>query len=575
VGVERSEEWRVSLGGVGYTNIGDSLSESASRWPDQTAVAEPIVSWSGLCRGYDIRTFRELNRDTDQLVAAMQTMGLSPGTRVALLVPPGTEFITFTFALLKAGAVVVLIDPGMGRRNMLRCLTEAQPEGFVTIPMGQAVRWWFRDRFPKSRLLITVGGRGTWGGVTAHQLRSMTVSPRQIVDTARFPQAAIIFTTGSTGPAKGVLYTHENFIHQVTALRAFYDIRPGGVDVPCFPLFALFNLAMGVTTVFPRMNAARPAQVRPSRIVRAIRDWNADQAFASPAVWNVVGRFCEKHHVTIPSLMRVLSAGAPVPLHVLRRMRRALSASAAMHTPYGATEALPIASISDREVLEETQFRSAEGHGTCVGSRFPSISWGIIRIRDDAIANLAEAEFLGHGEIGELIVQGPVVTREYATRIEANRLAKILDGDRVWHRMGDVGYLDGRDRFWFCGRKNHRVQTEHGPMFTIPCEAIANGHPRVFRSALVPLGAPSRQIPALVVECWPEHRVRSRSDAIDLRREIHARLQQYLITQSISAEHILFHRSLPVDIRHNAKIFREKLAVWATKRLRWPDRIQP
>ena len=499
----------------------------------------------------------------------MLARGLRPRMRVALLVPPSIDFMAFTFALFKAGAVIVLIDPGIGRQNMISCLSDARPEGFIGVPRAQAARAWFHRRFPVPRLLVTVGWRGWWGGTTATQLRADEVSPRLPLLDANSSDAAIIFTSGSTGPPKGVLYSHENFLHQVTALQTYYDISPGSVDVPCFPLFALFNLAMGVTTVIPRMDATRPAKANPQHILQAIQDWQADQAFASPALWNVVGRYCEKNNLHVPTLKRVLSAGAPVPPHVLRRMRDAIGSSGCVHTPYGATEALPVASITDREVLGETECRSAEGHGTCVGTRFPGIDWMIIRIRDTAIESLDKAEPLPTGTIGELIVRGPVVTCEYVTRTDMNAVAKIRDGDQTWHRMGDVGYLDEQERFWFCGRKSHRIETAEGTLFTIPCEAIANGHPRVYRSALVPLGVIGRQQPALVVECWPEHRIRSRRDAERLRSEVYARLQEFALTRTIVREHILFRRTLPVDIRHNAKIFREKLAVWANKKLRF------
>ena len=350
-------------------------------------------------------------------------------------------------------------------------------------------------------------------------------------------------------------------------LQDFYGIAAGEVDIPCFPLFALFNAAMGVTTVIPQMDPTRPARVNPRHIVRAIHDWEATQAFASPALWNVVGRFCEQHGVQIPTLKRCLSAGAPVPPHVLARMLAAMSPDGDMHTPYGATESLPVASITGREVLGSTADQSAHGAGTCVGRHFPGIRWHVIRIRDDAISRFADAEMLPTGVIGELIVAGPVVTLDYVTRTDLNQLAKIRDGQTIWHRMGDVGYLDDADRFWFCGRKSHRVRTAGQTLFTIPCEAIANAHPRVYRSALVGIGPRNQQTPALVVECWPEHRVRSGRDKRQLRAEIHARLQDYPPTRCVDAARILFRRGLPVDIRHNAKIFREQLALWAARRL--------
>jgi acyl-CoA synthetase (AMP-forming)/AMP-acid ligase II len=225
-------------------------------------------------------------------------------------------------------------------------------------------------------------------------------------------------------------------------IRDFYGIQAGEVDLSGFPLFALFNLAMQVTTVVPEMNPSRPARVDPRKIVRAIRDHGVTQAFGSPALWNRVGRYCEREKIKFPTLQRVLSAGAPVPLHVLERMQKTLTKpDASLHTPYGATESLPVCSISSCEVLAHTADRTRRGAGTCVGHVFPGISVKIIEITDRQIESLADVRELPTAEIGEIIVRGPSVTREYFRRPDATSRAKIADGDGFWHRMGDVGYL--------------------------------------------------------------------------------------------------------------------------------------
>ena len=320
---------------------------------------------------------------------------------------------------------------------------------------------------------------------------------------------------------------------------------------------------MGVTTVVPEMDASRPAKVDPRKFVSAINTWSATQSFGSPAIWNRIGHYCDENRIQLPTLRRVLSAGAPVHAHVLARMKQWIPIDGDIHTPYGATEALPVASISATEVLGETAARSRAGGGTCVGRRFPGIAWKVIRIVDGPIATIDQVEELPPDKIGELIVSGAVVTREYVTRREANALAKIADGDEVWHRMGDVGYLDEQERFWFCGRMAHRVLTAHGPMYTIPCEAIFNNHPAVYRTALVGVGPAGKQIPVIVVE-------RSRGNWRLSKDQLIDELTQLGKANSLTAsiEHFLFCRSMPVDIRHNAKIFREKLAVWASRRLK-------
>jgi acyl-CoA synthetase (AMP-forming)/AMP-acid ligase II len=377
--------------------------------------------------------------------------------------------------------------------------------------------------------------------------------------------AAIIFTTGSTGPPKGVLFSHGNFNSQVEQIRDFFGIEPGEIDLPAFPLFGLFNCAMGVTAVIPDMDPSRPAQVDPRKIIEAARDWNATQAFGSPAIWDRVGRYCESHGAGLPTVRRVLSAGAPVPAEVLRRMKACIHPQGDMHTPYGATEALPVASISAGEVLGETAEQTRRGAGLCIGRRFPRVAWRVIRIMDGPIRTLAETEELAPGEIGELIVQGPMVTRRYVTRVEANALAKIADREQIWHRMGDSGYLDPADRFWFCGRVAHRVLTAEGALYPVRCEAIFNQHPAIRRSALVGFGPAGRQRPVIVLEPHPGKMPRGKEEEIALLDEARKLGAANPLTEKITD--FLLHPSFPVDIRHNAKIFREKLAVWAATRL--------
>jgi olefin beta-lactone synthetase len=548
-------------------NVGLRLLQTARLDPHGIAVVEAGKRNAKGRRQYRQCTFQQLHDDSDLLADGLHDMGVRPGMRLVLMVRPGIDFISLVFALFKAGVVSVLIDPGMGRSALLRCLEEVEPDGFVAIPLAHAVRCLFRKRFPKSRFHVTAGRRWFWGGVTLADLRKRRLSDGfQPVATAADDPAAIIFTTGSTGPPKGVLYRHGNFDCQVDELREFYDIRPGEIDLAGFPLFGLFNCAMGVTTVVPYMDPTRPASVDPRNIVEPIRDWEVTQSFGSPALWNVVGRYCEEHSVRLPTLRRVLSAGAPVPPHVLRRMKNAIHPDGDVHTPYGATESLPVASIAASEVLTETASRSRDGAGTCVGRHFPRIEWKIVQVDDGPIASIDQARELPRGEIGEIIVRGPVVTSEYVTRVEANALHKIADGNSAWHRIGDLGYLDEDDRFWFCGRKAHRVLTAEGPMYTVPCEAILNAHEAVYRTALVGVGPAGQQRPVFVVEPWPKRFPKTAAEREQLLEELCQLARAHPLTRTV--ETVLLHRSLPVDIRHNAKISREKLAVWASRILR-------
>lgn len=565
-----SDEPRVSP----RRNVGWMLRSSARAWPERLAVAFPRGRDRQGKRTYRTVSFQELDQTSDRIAQGLLASGVEQGSRVAMMVPQSIEFITLVFALFKAGMVQVLIDPGMGKKNMLRCLAEAEPEALIGIPKAHLALWIFGRRFPKLRHRICVGSPRFPGSTSLQSLMDRNDLAPPSLDPVAYLQsvedrtdAAIIFTTGSTGPPKGVLYQHLTFRGQATEVQRFYDIAPGEIDLPGFPLFALFNAAMGVSTVIPEMDPTRPADINPASFIEIANDFQVTQSFGSPALWNTVGRYCEKQSGRpLPSIKKVFSAGAPVPPHVLQRVIGAIAPSGEMHTPYGATEALPVASNSASIVLGETAELTRQGKGTCVGSRFHGIEWRVIAIDDGPLATLDQTQSLPAGEIGELMVTGSVVTERYVTRVDANALHKVRDGERIWHRMGDVGYLDSQDRFWFCGRKAHRVQTAQGTLFTIPCESIANAHPSIYRSALVGIGPVGSQTAVIIVEPWPEKFTASQAAQKQLIQEVKQLLSANPLTDSI--QQVLVRRKLPVDIRHNSKIFREQLAPWAAKCLK-------
>jgi acyl-CoA synthetase (AMP-forming)/AMP-acid ligase II len=533
-------------------NISRPLTEMAGIQPDTAAIFFPQEARS--------LTFRELDQDSDHIAAGLATIGIVRGTRVALLVPPSPELFALTFGLFKAGAVPVFIDPGIGARNMKGCLAEAEPKAFIGIPKAHLARRLLGWGKKTLTILVTVGGGRFWGGIPLDELRDAAQeTPFAAAETRRNEIAAILFTSGSTGPPKGAIYTHGTFAAQVEALRELYDIHPGEIDLPTFPLFALFAPALGMTAVIPQMDFTRPGTVDPRRILGPAAEFSATTMFGSPALLDRVGRYAEKHRIRLTGLKRVISAGAPVPAAVLERFSKLLSDDAQIFTPYGATEALPVCSIGSREILAETGRLTGAGHGVCIGRPVASISLKIIPISDTPIRAWSSDLPLPAGTVGEIAVRGPQVSSAYLNRPEATRLAKIPDADGgIWHRMGDVGYLDEIGRVWFCGRKSHRVVTPQGTLFTIPVEGVFNTHPAVFRTALVGVNKHGTVQPALCVELEKRS---GRKEHETIRRELLEIGRAYPHTREISE--ILFHPAFPVDIRHNAKIFREKLALWA------------
>ncbi len=540
-------------------NIASHLPAMARRQPDSTAV----VLWSG-----ESLTFKELDEASGTLARGLESVGIGRGVRAVLMVKPSLDFFTLTFALFKCGAVPVVVDPGMGLANLGICLAEAQPEAFIGIPQAHAARILFKWAKGMIRTKVTVGRRWFWGG---HTLADVSLRGRADGDyvpasTAADETAAILFTSGSTGVPKGTVYTHGNFSAQVEMIRETYAIEPGEKDMPTFPLFALFDPALGMSAVIPKMDASRPAHVKPENIIQPILRHGVTNMFGSPALIDKVGRYGEAHGVALPSLKRAISAGAPMPARVLERFSKMLSAEAQVFTPYGATEALPVCSIGSAEVLSEAREKTERGAGICVGRPVNGMTVEVIRIGEEPIKEWNEALLVPRGEVGEIAVKGPVVTRSYFNREAATELAKIAvpGSTDFYHRMGDLGYFDDEGRLWFCGRKSHRVIAGGAggeTYYTIPCEGVFNAHPKVYRSALVGAKHRSEIEPVLVVELEADAR-----ESKGLRRELLELGAARPHTKKIRT--LLFHKSLPVDIRHNSKIFREKLALWATERLR-------
>jgi acyl-CoA synthetase (AMP-forming)/AMP-acid ligase II len=451
----------------------------------------------------------------------------------------------------------VLVDPGLGIRQLGVSLGEAEPAAFIGIPQAQlAARLlgWARQSV---RTRITVGPR-RWFGLTLEDVRRAGAGrgPFAAVDPAPTETAALLFTSGSTGPAKGAVYTHGIFAAQVEAVRNLYGIEPGEVDLPTFPLFALFGPALGMTCVVPDMDFTRPARVDPRKLVRTVEDFGVTNMFGSPAVIRRLGSYGAARGVRLPSLRRVISAGAPVPAAAIETFTRLLAPGVQVFTPYGATECLPVASIGSDEILGDTRRRTDQGAGVCVGRPVPGLRVEVIRITDEPIPTWDEGLVLPPGQIGEVVVQGPLVTSSYFNRPAATALAKMADSGGVFHRMGDLGYFDDCGRLWFCGRKSQRVRTAAGELYTIPCEGIFNTHPAVFRTALVGVPGGDGSEPVLCVELEP-----GQQPTEALRRELLELGARFAPTRAV--RRVLFHPGFPVDVRHNAKIFREKLAVWA------------
>ena len=530
-------------------NIAARLEHWADQKPESVALIE--------MRSGRQRTFKELEQESSRLASGLIQFGMKSGERVLLMVPYGIDFVTLTFAMFKAGLIPVLIDPGLGKKNVLKCIKQVQPHGMIAIPLAHAIKKIFPGTFKSIQHNVTVGTRWFWGGASLNKLLDSGKTDFKMASMEKEHPAAILFTSGSTGPAKGVLFSHGIFNHQVKILQEQFDIQPHETDLPTFPLFGLFSSGLGMTSIIPDMDSTKPAHVDPKNIIVPIQNFKISSSFGSPALWDTVSQYCLDQNIQLPTLKRIIMAGGPVSGDLLARFETIVDKSCKIYTPYGATEVLPVSLIDRREILDETWSLSNQGKGTCVGHPIPGVEIKIIEISDQPILKWQDVTESGTNIVGEIAVKAEWVTRTYFNRQDLTQLAKIEDGNSFWHRMGDLGRLDEKNRLWFYGRKNQRVVTEFETLYTIPCEAIFNQHPDVKRSALVGTGYKTK--PVIIIE--PVERIKSQAARQKFTAELLERGAKSSLTQSITK--VLFHEEFPVDVRHNAKIFREKLSLWA------------
>lgn len=536
-------------------NIAARLSENARLFPEKKAVIFPILDLKTKKYEYTHLSFKELDVRSNKFATSLQKMGLKKGDKTLLFLRPSLDFSAMTFALFKLGVIPVFIDPGMGRKSLLQCIKDCSPTALIAEQEVHYIRLFFPGTFRSVRFNITNGNR-VWGKMKSlHKMKEEKIQNFKMASFEEEDTAAILFTSGGTGAPKGVVYSHQIFDEQTIILKNLYGLTDSDIDMPGFPLFALFTVAMGMTSCIPDMDPSKPGQCDPAKLLQNITDMKPTFVAGSPAIWERLADHCIEKNITLPSIKYLVMFGAPVSV-VIHKKFKGLLPNGTTYTPYGATEALPVSNISGDFILRNTAQLTDNGKGTCIGKAAPGSVVQIIKINDDIIENIKDAKILAINEVGEIIVKGPTVTKEYLDLPLKTREAKIIDGDSFWHRMGDLGFIDESGNIWFLGRKAHRVETEEGLMTPISCEAIFNKHPAVKRSALVGLGKKGREIPAIVIERKDGQFLSGKERSV-FENELLGYAKKFPHTEAI--QKIYLSKHFPVDVRHNIKIDRTKL----------------
>lgn len=532
-----------------HQNIANYLVTAQSKYPDDTAI---ISAKTGQFKS---RSFKQLHKEVTLCSTYFKSKGISKGDSVLLAVKPGYQLILIAFALFHLGAVPVIIDPGMGTKAFLKCVQNTKPIALVGIPLIHILSKFFPKAFRSVKKTVFVNQNSFISKINQFKLEQIEKPASSSSDEL----AAIVFTSGSTGIPKGVCYTHQIFNAQIAHLKTDFGLSKGENDLATLPIFALFNPALGITSVIPEMNPRKPASADPQKLVQAMQKFEINTAFTSPIIGEKIHSFCEVNNISLPLIKRLLLAGAPTSPILIKNLAKIIP-NGQLILPYGATEALPLSATNQSQIGQlENSINS--GKGACLGK---PLNGNIIKIMPISMSPFESGincpKELEYGEIGEICASGSVVSEKYYRMPGATCDSKFNDGKNDYHRMGDLGYYDENGLLRFMGRKVEQVITKYGPLETERCEPLVNVMKNVSRSALIGIGRGKIKEPCLVVELTPYNS----TSFENLRKIILKKLNLHL--PQFSFRLVVLEKSLPVDPRHNAKIHRLSLAKkWTLK----------
>jgi len=507
-------------------------------------------------------TFRQLDQESDDYAYGLQDIGISQGMRAVVLMDYSIEYYVVIFALLKIGAIPIFLDSNMDKNNIVKCLSSVKPEAFIGNFSAHMLRIKNLKAFQTIKICVSKGFKLLTNCICLNNLRYISPEPYKIV-TNEFKETVLIqFSSGCTGDAKAVLY-HQGMIDtQLNMFINHYGITKDEIDMSLSSLYSILAVSMGMTTIVTGKEHIQDKE--PASIIETFWDHGITNIFSSPFFIESVGRFGKEKNIYLPSLKRVVSSGAMPEANDLEKFQLMLYHNVDIFNLYGSTEAPSICSIGSNEILSSTREKTDQGFGICVGRPFNKVKIRIIKITDKPIESWSEDLLVQDGEIGELVVKADNISRKYCDNPDLDSLTKIQDGNDIYHRMGDVGWIDSLNRFWFCGRKNDRVIfSEDETLFTIPCESVFNQNPRINKCALIGLGEKPYQQPIICIQL-------EKSDSGKflnaLRRELIDLAKNYPHTEKI--RDFIFIKKLPVDPFYNTKLLRDKLKIIAEKKIK-------
>ena len=534
-------------------NFIELIFNQAIRTPRRIAINEPNTT---LKNHSHEETYSEHVHRIQSISFALKKRGISRNSLVLILIPISLDFYAVLLAVMHVGASAILIDPCFNRSTFKKCIKQARPNAIIST----AKLLKYRSLFPP---LLNIAKKYTLeeDGISFSKLISREKLDEeyehQVEDIDQNHTALITFTSGSSGAPKGVVRTHSTLINQHVSLKKHFPPLNNQVDLPGFPNVTLHNLCCGYTTILPKMDFRAVSNVIPKNIIQQIQKQGVNSLTGSPAYLSRITRYCRQNKITLPGVRQVGIGGAPVEYDLCREVHSVFH-NAECRVIYGCSEAEPISSIDLSDIIELADNQEFQGMGYCVGSAAQVTKLKILPLGSDGLhvspeTNIQKLE-LSQGEIGEIVVSGSHVSEKYFQNESETRKSKILDlSTRTWHRTGDVGFLDKKNRIWLTGRTYNLVVVDNRVLYPLQVESVLNRSQGVNRSAL---SSSKRGRPVLWIE--------SETTSKRLLPMINSTLNEY----EIAIQTIFFTKALPVDSRHNSKIDYPLLRRWTDLRIK-------
>jgi acyl-CoA synthetase (AMP-forming)/AMP-acid ligase II len=513
---------------------------------------------------YSHLTFRQLDQRSNELARGLQQAGVIRGTRAALQMLPGIEWFSITYALLKIGAVPILLQPALGIRKMAQCVKAVEPEILITEPKYQALQTFNANNYQSVHLHISTEKRWYSKGISITDLQKNDHASFQPAEMRSHDTGMIVFSTScESEKPKPTVFTHGMLNAIIELIRSVMAVTLESTLVTPFPFFMILAPATGIRQIIPASHSLKANKLDPRILVETIWDYGVTHLLMSSTRLMMLTEFLRNEAIFLPSMQRIASWGEPYPAFELQKLHSFINEKTQIFPIYGMAEAPVISTLGSHKIVSETQVKTERGFGLCQGQVVDGLEIRIIEVNDRPIDNWSDDLLVDKGGIGELVVKGEAVSRQYYNNSKNDALHKIPDGKFMWHRTGDIGWQDTKGHFWFCGRKQDRITiAENETLYTIPCEAVFMQHERVHRCIIVGVGPVPYQTPVLIIELAPGD---SGKYISTLTHELRDLALAYPHTGNI--KNILFRKSFPVHSLYHQKINRKQLTIWAAKKL--------